>query len=99
MSSSDRLPLDGPKAWMGKTMSAHPNWNYNLSTRELEAIDRSVKRLRNAGATLKDIAPGDFPLDSFADQIASIRRDLDTGPGFAVIRGLTPDRYTMSSSR
>ena len=47
-----------------------------------------------AGADLAALTKDWFPLGPFGAKLQAVKRQLDTGPGFALIRGLPVERYT-----
>jgi hypothetical protein len=84
-------PFAGPGAWTRSNVSG---WSYFLRPHAIAELDRALTRIRELGKNLANLDAADFPLPFFDNDAAALRRELTTGRGFVVIRGLPIDQYT-----
>ncbi|MCC6367206.1 MAG: TauD/TfdA family dioxygenase [Bryobacterales bacterium] len=87
-------PFTGPGAWRGDQFSSAEEWTYTLSPRLLEELDASLRRIRAEGKLISHLSPADYSLPSFARDAERLRREVRSGRGFLVVRGLAADSYT-----
>ena len=85
------MPLEKSlRAWDRALLNKHPEAQfYDLSPRALAEIDAGVEQLRLRKVTLATMEPEDFRVPSFAKDVPDLRRRLDDGFGFFVLRGLS----------
>ena len=83
----------GRSVWLGKDIVQTDDWIVRLSPATLEEIDASVSRFRGRNAYDAPVARDEFPLTTMAEDLARMRREIATGRGFFVFRGLDRDRY------
>jgi hypothetical protein len=87
-------PIEGPAAWMGEDMAGRTDWIHHLSPEELREIDAALEIARPYADDLTRVDVQRFPLPSLAPRIARIRDEVLNGRGFALLRGLSMERYT-----
>jgi hypothetical protein len=88
-----------PRAWRCHSVDEPSKWFYPLSRRFLAALDDTVRRLRGQPRPATEVRLadlGDSPCSACADELEPVRTVLEAGRGFAVIRGLTPQRYSFA---
>jgi hypothetical protein len=84
-----RALIDGPSAWIGAELRAHPEtWTYTLSAGEIAEIEAAVEAVIAAGLDVADITRGNFPLPGFGRTLDALCREILEGRGFVLIRGL-----------
>jgi hypothetical protein len=88
----------GPAAWYGPAMAADPSWILPLTAEEIAEVEAAAKRLAAAGADIAAITAADFPLPVLSRRLAAIRQELLHGRGFALLRGLPVERWSMRES-
>lgn len=88
----------GPAAWYGPAMAADPSWIIPLTSAEIAEVEAVTRRLAAAEADIAAITAADFPLPGLAPRLAAIRDDLLHGRGFALLRGLPVERWSMRES-
>src|SRR5688572_8496730 len=77
------------RAWTAKDVAAHPGAVfYQFSADSLREIEAAVDEIRRRKVTLSIIEQEDFRVPSFAKDVPDLRRRLDEGFGFVVLRGL-----------
>ncbi|MBS0331183.1 MAG: TauD/TfdA family dioxygenase, partial [Proteobacteria bacterium] len=87
-------PLSGPAAWRAADLSPD-EWLYELSPAETVEIEAAARGLAARDLDLTRVTAADFPLPVFGGRLAAIHRDeVMQGRGFAVIRGLDPERLS-----
>jgi Taurine catabolism dioxygenase TauD, TfdA family len=85
---------DGRSAWFGKDLARSEDWIYQLPPRAIEEIDASVRRLNGRNAYERPVEAAEFPLTTITADVGRLRKEIATGRGFFVIRGLQRDRYS-----
>jgi hypothetical protein len=90
--------IDTPAAWRSGELRAE-EWTHTLSPAETAEIEAAAKALVAAGADLGGLSADDFAIPRLAPRLRAILDDdVLGGRGFAVIRGLDPERLTRAES-
>ncbi len=84
----------GKSVWLGKDLSLTQDWIYHLPREAIEEIDGCVQILRKNGKPLEAIGKEDFPFETIGKEIESFKRELATGRGFVIVRGIPSENYT-----
>ena len=92
-------PVVGPMAWHATDYGADRNWAFRLCGPELEELERACAQVSALGLAFRDITPEHFVLPTLGPRLAGLRRDLRSGPGFALMKGIDVDRYTEQDLR
>jgi hypothetical protein len=87
-----------PFAWKGADLEKSTDWIRRFSATELAEIDTALHAVQRRGLDWLDVTRDDFPLPKFADGLAKIARELETGRGIVLLRGL-PLSYTPDELR
>ena len=88
-------PVEDATVWYGPDMMKRSDWIHTLSGADIEEIERAVRPLAECQADIARIAKGDFPLPTLAPKLAAICGELMHGRGFALLRGLPVERWSM----
>ncbi|HPU51488.1 MAG TPA: TauD/TfdA family dioxygenase [Burkholderiaceae bacterium] len=91
--------VTGPAVWTGEQMRARTDWIHVLAAADIAEIDRALAKVKSAGTSLFSIGPEDFPLPTLAPRLAGIRAEVADGRGFALLRGLPIERYSLDDAR
>lgn len=91
-------PISGPQAWYGPEMSRSDAWMHPLGEAEVAEIEAAVRPLADSGADIARITRTDFHLPRLAPKLSAIREEVMTGRGFALIRGLPVERWSIRES-
>jgi hypothetical protein len=91
-------PITGPSAWRGEDLARSEDWIHRLSDADIAEIDAALASARDRGLGLMDIDRAAFPLPRLGKALDAIHRELLTGRGFVLIRGLPMDRYTTEDA-
>jgi len=86
--------VDDPRAWRCDTIDDRQTWYYSLSPRCLAALDETICRLRAQPRPVTELRAADEPCAACADELRQVRIALESGRGFAILRGPTPVRYS-----
>ena len=82
-------PIDVKAAWKGEDLKARvDDWMVVLSPGELEEIDQALVAVAASGVRMEEITRDLFVLPTLSAKIADWRREIATGRGFVVVRGL-----------
>ncbi len=87
--------IEGPSVWYGPDMTARTDWIYPLSAADIAEVEQAIAPLVNAEADIAKITKADFPLPHLASKLAEIGDDVLNGRGFALVRGLPVERWSM----
>ena len=88
-------PIVGPQAWFGPAMSASDEWVHRITDDDLAEIEAAMRPLVDAGQDIARIERADFNLPRLAPKLAAIRAEVMSGRGFALIRGLPVDLWSI----
>lgn len=91
-------PIDAPYAWKGADLQQRTDWLRPFSAGELAEIDTALLAVKRRGLELFDIRREDFPLPAFSETLAKISRELESGRGMIMLRGL-PLSYSPDDLR
>ena len=94
---ADGLPpeIDGPAAWYGPDMARRQDWVTALSDADLAEVERAVAGFIAGPGDIAAMRREDFPLPTLAPRLARFLDDLMEGRGFALLRGLPVERWTI----
>ena len=98
MQAEKHKPMAAPCAWRGADMKTSTEWLRPFSAAELAEIDVALRAVKQRGIDLFDVEKQDFPLPNFAQGLAAISRQLESGIGMILLRGL-PLSYTPEDLR
>jgi hypothetical protein len=87
-----------PFAWKGAELQQRTDWIRPFSAAELSEIDTAVQDVKRRGLTWLDVTREAFPLPRLALELAKIARELETGRGLIMLRGL-PMTYSPDDLR
>jgi hypothetical protein len=88
----------GPAAWHGPQMAARSDWIGTLEPADLAELEAAMRRFLAAGddpARIGQMTAAQFPLPRLAPRLAALRQELLHGRGFALLRRLPVQRYSM----
>ncbi|MDB5925340.1 MAG: hypothetical protein JWN13_4276 [Betaproteobacteria bacterium] len=80
--------IEAPFAWKGIDLQSSTEWIRPFSSCELDEIDAALKAVKRRGLNWLGVTREDFPLPEFAKELARIARELETGRGMILLRGL-----------
>lgn len=86
--------ITDPRAWRSNTIDDRRSWYYRLSPRCLDALDATIRRLRQQPRPTIELCAAEEPCAAFADEFQPVRTALEDGRGFAILPGPTRERYS-----
>jgi hypothetical protein len=89
-----------PAAWTAASLE--PSWCRPFPAEELDALDRSLRRFRDSGASIVDLASmtkENFPTEGLRELGAAIRDELVDGQGVVAFEGFPVERYDQDELR
>jgi hypothetical protein len=90
-----RETITDRSAWTGSDLEADRSWCHELDDEDRAQLDRALTEVNRRGLTLADIERGAFPLGPLEAKLAAIGAEIETGRGFALLRGLDVDHYPL----
>ncbi len=86
-------PIDNPGIWRGNDFTENDDWVTQWSGPALRELTDAVATVKQSGKKPPHFGKEDFPLPTIANELHAILDVLETGKGFAVIRGIPPDAF------
>ncbi|MGI9409106.1 MAG: TauD/TfdA family dioxygenase, partial [Hyphomicrobiaceae bacterium] len=90
--------VTGPSAWRGPAMAASTEWLHHLSDDDVAEIEAAVTPLAEREVDIARITRSDFPLPNLAPKLTAICDEVIDGRGFALLRGLPVERWSVRQS-
>ena len=86
-------PVLGNIAWKGAALADSTNWLTQVSTQNIRDMEASLAAVRRRGLPTEAITKADFPLPSLETRLGEIAREIESGRGFVLLRGLPVQRW------
>jgi hypothetical protein len=88
-------------AWRGPELAAREDeWIHRVTDEEVAELEGAYSQWRSRGeAAVETITRSDFPLPRFGAVLASLAGEIESGRGFAFLRGLPVARWGIEASR
>lgn len=93
-----REPLRTAAAWRAHDLAARTDWQYELGREEIGELEHAIATARRTVRSLDRMTRREFPLPSLSERVESWRRELASGRGVVVIRGLPVERWSHADS-
>ncbi|OQE16248.1 hypothetical protein PENFLA_c028G03201 [Penicillium flavigenum] len=90
--------LSGDLVWDGKDLADAYNWNYYLTSEDVDEINSALQHFKSLNKPMGELAPTTFPLPKLHATLREISDQVHNGHGFKVIRGLPVDSYTREEN-
>jgi alpha-ketoglutarate-dependent taurine dioxygenase len=88
------LLITDPRAWRGNSVDERQQWICPLSPRCLAALDETIHQLRRQPRPTIEMRATDSACSACAPELEPVRTALESGRGFAILRGLTHEWYS-----
>jgi hypothetical protein len=88
------LPIDHPSAWKPADFGSPADYTIELTASQLRDVDHAITRVKAASLGLDDLGREHFELPSLRPVIDEIRRQIEKGRGFVVVRRLPVEAYS-----
>ena len=89
------LPIDHPSAWKPADFTSPAEYTIELTASQLRDVDHAIARIKAAGLGLDDLGREHFELPSLRPVIDEIRRQIEKGRGFVVVRRLPVEAWRI----
>jgi hypothetical protein len=96
--STELTPVTTSAAWRGDELGAGDSWVYVLTDEQIDELEAVGKRFLAADPDLRFVQAAEYPLVACADAVREWGRDVDSGRGFVLVRGLRTDLYSDALS-
>ena len=93
-----REPLEIPAAWKGRELANRDDWRETLTAEDVAELDAAIAAARQTGKPLGELTKDDFPLPTLSKKIDRWRREVSSGRGFQVLRGVPVGRWPQRDS-
>jgi len=88
------VPASGPAVWSGAEQAQRTDWILQLTPAQKRELERAADHVRSSGLKLEEAGRADFSLPSLAPALQEVARELATGRGFVLVRGLSVADYS-----
>lgn len=90
--------LISPLVWEGKEVENRSDWIYRLDDAQLDEVDAALKSFKALNQPLGSIDQSTFPLPTLHSTLRILSKDIHSGRGFFVLRGLRVDIYSREDN-
>lgn len=88
-----------PCAWTGAELAQHTErWVREFTASEISEINNAAERFESAGHPIEQISPENFLLPTVGPVLIALRKQLQTGIGFTLLKGLPVDQYAIETA-
>lgn len=92
-------PYDCDAAWKGPEIQSSSDWIYRVTAEDITELEAALAHVKSRGLKIPAIKKRDFPLPKFSKKLAAISKELETGLGFTLLRGIPVERYSEDDCR
>ncbi|MDA1326480.1 MAG: TauD/TfdA family dioxygenase [Proteobacteria bacterium] len=92
-------PYECDANWKGPELASSGEWIYRLTDSDIAELEGALQNVKSRGLDIPAIGKQDFPLPTLSKKLAAISRELQSGRGFILMRGIPVDRYSQEDSR
>jgi len=96
MSAYQKLlePIKDRSAWRSEEMRNSDDWVYRLTENDLLELNFALEHSKKLGLAIEQMDEQDFPLPKLGLQLKAILRDIESGRGFVLLKGVPVNAYT-----
>ena len=87
-----------PAAWYGPEIGTSEKWIHHLDAAHVSELRSKVAEHMTTGRSLMDLDVSECRMDTFTPELARIGEEVVNGRGFALIRGVPVDDFTIEES-
>ena len=92
-------PIDSPAAWRPDDFKEDDSWIVRFEPEMLDELDSAVAACKQRGIGAFEATKDDFVAPRVAICLREVERELDSGRGFVMMRGLPVEKYTADDLR
>ncbi|KAF9741551.1 hypothetical protein PMIN06_011208 [Paraphaeosphaeria minitans] len=86
--------LESDLVWDNTDIASRYDWTYILSSSDIAELDSALQHFKSLGKPLGYIDQSTFPLQDLHESLRRVSRDVHTGFGFKVVRGVPVEKYS-----
>ncbi|OAQ97141.1 hypothetical protein LLEC1_00746 [Akanthomyces lecanii] len=90
--------LNSPMSWLGKQYSDVASYAVVLDSEDLAELDGALVHFKTLGLDGDLVDRVNFPLPQLSKKLKAMRQEVYRGRGFALLRGLDPNAYSVDDS-
>ena len=87
-----KTPYHCAAGWKGSEMAKTTDWIYVLSKNEITELENALAHVKSKKLTTTNIKKSDFPLPNFSKTLSEFLKEIESGRGFLLIRGLPVEK-------
>jgi hypothetical protein len=91
-------PYVHPSAWRGPEIATREDWIVQLDPLDLAELEAALESAKATKIAIPTLAREHFPIPRVAKKLQSVLRDLESGRGFVLMRGLPVERYSKADA-
>jgi hypothetical protein len=92
-------PIKGPFAWHGSDLERSTDWIETISSEEVAEVEAAMRGVKTRGLELHEVRRADFPLPKLSKRLARIAKELESGRGIVLLRGLPVEKFSDPETR
>jgi hypothetical protein len=92
---ASRQPFVHPSAWTGDELRRSDDWLVRLLPEDIDELDTALRAVERRGLRWGAFGADAFPLPRMSRRLEAVDRELREGRGFALLRGIPVERYTL----
>ena len=93
MTKASYSPLTDPAMWLGPQFVSDKSWLHKLTSNDISELKSALSLVKIKTDTSNRPTQLDFPLPNLSKKIHNIVKEVETGRGFAVLRGLPIEQF------
>ena len=100
MAATERTyePVADEIAWKGADLASSTEWLTHVTSENIRDMEAALSAVRAKGLPMEAVTQADFPLPSLAARLAEIAHEIESGRGFALLRGLPVQRWGVEDA-
>ncbi|MCG8490149.1 MAG: TauD/TfdA family dioxygenase [Sneathiellales bacterium] len=90
--------ISGEAAWAGKDLRETTDWIEIFTKEDIAEIEAAIQHAKEKSVPTEELTREDFPLANLVEKFARWRKEIKSGRGFQVIRGLPVGRWSQEDA-
>ena len=90
-------PATGPAVWKGSDFAGSDDWIVRLSAQDIDELNTALAAIEPKKIPVQETGAAEFPLPELGKKLKSLAKQLESGRGFGVVRGVPIDTYSEES--
>ncbi len=91
-------PASGPAVWYGPAMARQSDWLHQLQPDQVDTLEAAATRLLRDGRDIASVTRSDAELPDLDLLLGRVAREVVSGRGFVLLRGLPVDRWDRATA-